>query len=125
MERDKYHSRAKEIYKDYLDENRKECVTSIFVLEETFNLSVFRGKGNPNYVDSISSLFLGEKNFFQIINFIPKEMLDIEKVLRTYLRPKRLLSFTDASLIYLYQVKNAECIISFDGHFDQIVERMY
>lgn len=124
VKRDKYHSRALEIYKN-LDASQKECVTSIFVLGETINLSIFRSKGNVKFLEDISSLFFGETNFFQIRDFIPNEIRDIAKVLKKYLTPKRLLSFTDASLIYLYRDLKAESVISFDDHFDNVATRVY
>ncbi len=45
--------------------------------------------------------------------------------LKKYTTPKRLLSFIDASLIYLYQKYNGDKILSFDSHFDSILKRLY
>jgi len=53
---------------------------------------------------------------------------DYEKiydVLTKYCTSKRLLSFVDASLIYMYNKHNAEYILSFDSHFDNITNRKF
>jgi len=122
-EKDKHHIRAREILMEM--EGSKRFITNCFVLEETFTLAVFRGGANPKLMNIISDVFFGKSNFFNIKYLMKKEMIDIKDILRKYISPKRMLSFTDASLIYMYEQLNAECIITFDSHFDQIVERMY
>ncbi len=57
--------------------------------------------------------------------FTLNEYQKIFDILRKYSAPKRLLSFVDASLIYLYQKVNATYILSFDSHFDQITSRLF
>ena len=47
------------------------------------------------------------------------------EIYKKYITPKRLLSFTDATLIYLFQKLKADYIISFDSHFDNILDRKY
>ena len=36
-----------------------------------------------------------------------------------------MLSYVDASLIFLYQKYKADYILTFDSHFDNILERLY
>lgn len=121
-ERDKNFQRAYEINSNIAQENKK-CMTSLFTVNEVFNLSIFRTHGNITNLEKFVSLFFGKDNFFKIYHFSEQELILISDILRKYLTPKRLLSFTDASLIYLYQKFNADFIVSFDKHFDNILNR--
>ena len=71
------------------------------------------------------ALFIGKDNFFNIVQFGAQEFAEIVEIYKKYITPKRLLSFTDASLIYLFQKLNADYIISFDSHFDNSLDRKY
>jgi len=121
-ERDKNFQRAYEI-NSKIEQEKKKCMTSLFVANEVFNLSIFRTRGNVSNLEKYVSLFFGNDNFFKIYHFSEQELILISDILRKYLTPKRLLSFTDASLIYLYQKFNADYIVSFDRHFDHILNR--
>ena len=47
------------------------------------------------------------------------------EILKKYANPKRLLSFVDASLIFLTKNVKARVLLSFDNHFDGIISRLY
>ena len=121
-ERDKNFQRAYEISSN-IEQEKKRCMTSLFTVNEVFNLSIFRTHGNINNLEKFVALFFGKDNFFKIYHFSEHELILISDILRKYLTPKRLIRFTDASLIYLYQKFNADYIVSFDRHFDNILNR--
>ena len=84
-----------------------------------------RYQGNVDRLKPFYELFWGEENFFKILLIERNEYMKIYKILKKYCSQKRLLSFVDASLIYLYQKLDATGLISFDQHFDNILNRIY
>ena len=122
--KDQYHQRAYEILTEIQKENVK-YFTNDFILNETFTLAINRSHGNLSFLEHYISLFYGKDNFFQVIQTIPKEFLNIIEICKKFITPKRLLSFADASLIYLYQKINADYLISFDSHFDNLLTRKF
>ena len=121
-EKDKYSERASEIL---LDLNEKELfLTNYLVLNETLTLAITRSKANKSFIDKIQELIWGQENFFQIIQLTPRDYKEVFEVLQKYTTPKKLLSFVDASLIFLNKKVNARAILSFDSHFDGIISRL-
>ncbi len=123
--KDKNYTRANEILENLFEEHRDIKITSYSVLNETFTLAVSRYYGNIQYLKDYYELFWGPENFFMIINIENNEYQKIYKILEKYCTPKRQLSFVDASLIYLYKKYKAKLIISFDSHFDNILNQLY
>ncbi|MGV9197751.1 MAG: type II toxin-antitoxin system VapC family toxin [Promethearchaeia archaeon] len=124
-EKDKNHSRANEILEKLYDEQQDVKLTTYSVLNETFTLAVARFRGNVERVNPYYELFWGDENFFRIALIERSEYKKIFQVLKKYCSEKRRLSFVDASLIYLYEKFDAEFIVSFDKHFDGLVNRLY
>lgn len=122
--KDQYHHRAYELLAEIQKENTK-YFTNYFILNETFTLAINRSRGNLSFLEHYFSLFFGKDNFFQVIQNTPQEFVNIIEICKKYVTPKRLLSFADASLIYLYQKINADYLISFDSHFDNILTRKF
>jgi predicted nucleic acid-binding protein len=122
--RDRYHERAYEIFKE-IEEKKPKFFTNYFIMNETLTLAVNRSNGNLSFLEQYISLFFEKDNFFQIIQNNPGDYKKIVAVYKKYVEAKRLLSFADASLIYLYQQLSANCIISFDSHFDTILNRKF
>jgi predicted nucleic acid-binding protein len=122
--RDRFHERAYEIFNEIV-EKKPKFVTNYFILNETLTLAVHRSNGNLSFLEQYISLFFEKDNFFQIVQNNPGDYKKIVAVYKRYVEPKRLLSFTDASLIHLYQQLNADSIISFDSHFDTILNRKF
>ena len=119
---DKYSDRASEIL---LSLNEKEIfLTNYLVLNETLTLAITRSKANKSFIDKIQELIWGQENFFRIIQLTPHDYKDVFEVLQKYTTPKKLLSFVDASLIFLNKKVNARAILSFDSHFDGIISRL-
>ena len=125
FKKDKNFQRAYELFDELKESKVQPLITNNLVLEETLTLVVARFNGNSFHLDKIYSLFWGEDNFFQIEYLKQDDYKTVFNDLKKYTNPKRLLSSVDASLITLYQKYNADKILSFDSHFDTIIERLY
>ena len=122
---DKNHQRALELFKELKEDYKKPFITNNLVVNEIFTLTTSRYKGNIYYLDEYFKLIWGNDNFFKIVQLLQEQYKEIFDTLRKYTDPKRLLSFVDASLIFLYEKVNAEALISFDNHFDGIISRLH
>ncbi|MHA1343437.1 MAG: PIN domain-containing protein, partial [Promethearchaeota archaeon] len=76
-------------------------------------------------LEKIYEIAWGQDRFFEIIQLDTENYKDIYDILKKYCTSKRLLSFVDASLIYIYQKHKADHILSFDRHFDNILNRYF
>ena len=122
-EKDKYSERALEIL---LDLNEKELLlTNYLTLNETITLAAVRSNANTSFMEKIFEIIWGQENFFKIIQLTAHDYREVFEVLRKYTTPKKILSFVDASLIFLNKKVNASAILSFDSHFDGIISRFY
>jgi predicted nucleic acid-binding protein len=124
-EKDTHFSRANEILDLLLDKYKEILLTPYLVVNETITLSVARYKGNMGFIKKYFELFWGNECFFELIKLEPKEYKKISQILKQYVSNKKRLSYTDASLIYLYKKYNATYLVSFDTHFDTILNRLY
>lgn len=122
---DKNHQRALELFKELKEDYKKPFITNNLVINEIFTLTNSRYKGNIHYLDEYFKLIWGNDNFFKIVQLLQEQYKEIFDTLRKYTAPKRLLSFVDASLIFLYKKFNADALISFDNHFDGIISRLH
>ncbi len=122
--KDKNYKRSNEILEKLTTYN-STILTNAFVVEETFTLTIARYGANLFYLDKYFNLFFGKDNFFKTIYFSSEDVKFIYEILKKDCTPKKLLSFVDASLIYLYNSNEAELLVSFDAQFDGIVSRMY
>ena len=122
--KDQYHERAYEILNKFEEENPK-YFTNYSIMNETLTLAIYRSHGNISFLEKYITLFFGNDNFFQVIQDTPQEFIKIVEICKKYVTSKRLLSFTDASIIYLYQKFNADYVVSFDSHFDNILNRKF
>lgn len=119
---DKYSERASQIL---LGLNEKEIfLTNYLVLNETLTLAITRSRANKSFIEKIYELIWGQENFFRMIQLTPRDYKEVFEVLQKYTTPKKLLSFVDASLIFLNKKVNARAILSFDSHFDGIISRL-
>ena len=125
FKKDKNHERALEILSELKDKIEHPLITNNLVLEEILSLVIFRFNGNVYHLEKVNELIWGKNNFFQILYLNKSEYLEIFNVLKKYTTSKRLLSSVDASLIFIYQKLNARKIISFDSHFDGILNRTH
>ena len=123
--KDRNHKRAFELFIELKKDSLKPLITNNLVISEIFTLTNSRFKGNIYYLDKYYELIWGHENFFKIIQIKSEEYKDVYTILKKYTTPKRLLSFVDASLIFLYKKFNAKAILSFDNHFDGIISRLH
>ena len=122
--KDKNRDRAIEIFRDFSDK-KHELITSYFVVGEVLTLAISRSSGDISLLEKIYNLIWGDEKIIKLYQFTLGEYQKIFDILRKYCTPKRLISFADASLIYLYEKFNADYILSFDSHFDQITKRLF
>jgi len=123
--KDKNHQRSLKLIKEVKENYNKPIITNYLVINELFTLVNSRFKGNPHYLDQYYSLIWGEDNFFNIIKLISEQHQNCYELLKKYTTSKRILSFVDASLIFLFQKLNASVLLSFDDHFDNIITRLF
>ena len=76
-------------------------------------------------LEKVYELIWGQDRFFKVIQLEFENYKEVYEVLKKYCTPKRMLSYVDASLIFLYQKYKADYILTFDSHFDNILERLY
>ncbi len=122
--KDKHFSRANEILALLLTKYKEITITPFLVLNETITLAVSRYHGNIEHVKKYFEMFWGNERFFDLIDIELNESQKIYRILKRYCTKKKQLSYTDASLIYLYKKYEAKYLVSFDSHFDDIVKRL-
>ena len=123
--RDKNHKRSLELMNKLKEHFNKPIITNYLAISELLTLVNSRFKGNPYYLDEYFKLIWGDDNFFKIIQLLPEHHKESYEILKKYANPKRLLSFVDASLIFLTTNLKAKALLSFDNHFDGIISRLY
>ncbi|MHA1278136.1 MAG: type II toxin-antitoxin system VapC family toxin [Candidatus Helarchaeota archaeon] len=124
MKQDNLYSVAQNILQETNWKKYGLIVTSSLVVNELLTLVNIRTKSNKTALKQIGQLIWGEENFFKIVFLSPTEFKEIAKLLHKYSTADLLLSFVDASLIYLSKKLNVTTIISFDKHFDGILTRI-
>ena len=123
--KDKNHQRSLEIFNSLEGLDKKELITNIFIVSETYTLMNARTHNNKAAIQDLDSLFWGEDNFFKIHHFSQEENIQISYILNKYSTSKKILSFVDASIIYLCNLLGYQSVISFDKHFDGILKRIH
>ena len=84
-----------------------------------------RTRGNPEAIKNLANVFWSNDCFFDIIYLNKNEYNQISQIMYKYTSPKKVISFVDASSIYLKNILQCNSIISFDDHFDGIIERIF
>jgi len=123
--KDKYHKDAKRIFNSDILNLNGPIYTSNLVISETYTLAMFRTKRDKNLLEHLYSIIDGKKKFFEIIYCTYADFQEIYKVFIKFSNKTKLLSFIDASLILLKDKLDCNLIVSFDNHFDGIIERIY
>ncbi len=119
--KDRNHALAAKALKEIDWKSEGPAITSDLVVNETYTLMNLRSGGNPTALESLNQLFWGGDLFFLIITQFREDYRNIADVLKKFTDPKRVLSFVDASLIYLANKFNYSTIFTFDSHFDGIL----
>ncbi len=125
IKKDKNHENSKNILKKLLNEKYKNIITTDLVINETYSLVNLRTKNNKSVIEKFHKLFWGDERFFNIIEIEMHEYKFIADIMNKYSTPKRILSFVDASLIFIGKKFKYNIIISFDEHFDGIFQRIF
>ena len=123
--RDKNHQRSLELMNELKENYNNPIITNYLVISELLTLVNSRFKANTYYLDEYFKLIWGDDNFFNIVQLLPEHYKESYEILKKYANPKRLLSFVDASLIFLTKNVKAKALLSFDNHFDSVISRLY
>ena len=129
VEKDIFHQKALALLETIQEKTMKTpslgFLTNQFVVQETYTLMNYRIK-QSHFLHKLDELFFGKARFFELYhsNSHIQEMKQIIQVMKDYIgmTPKRNLSFTDASLIHHAKLLGVNQILSFDGHFKNILE---
>jgi len=124
VKHDQRHSSALQIFKGTDWNSLGLIITTDLVVSEVYTLTNIRTKGNPQAIERVNQLMWGPENFFTIYWLNADDYKEIGKILTKYSNRNRILSFVDASLIYIAQKFEISNIISFDSHFDGILTRI-
>lgn len=98
--------------------------TSDYVLDETVTLTRVR-TGSFDAADTVASRILGDGRFpkvFELLNLGPDDVHEAIETFRKY--DDQNLSFTDASIVTVIESRDIEAVLSFDEHFDGVVNRI-
>ncbi len=94
-------------------------------MNEIYTLINARTRGNSEAIRNLGHLFWSNDCFFTIIYLNKKNYREISEIMYKYTSSNKILSFVDASLIFLKEFSKCNSIISFDNHFDGIIDRIY
>jgi len=111
LSKDQYHPQANALWES-LHQNNEACVTSNFVLDETFTL-LGRRAGYNFAAQRARNIYASES--FQILRPTKKEELKAIDFFEKY--SDQHLSFTDCVSFVLMQSKKINRIFTFDHHF--------
>jgi predicted nucleic acid-binding protein len=99
-------------------------LTINYVVQESY--AVFCNRiHNSTYLNTLDDFFYGKNCFFEILYVRADKTKDqeISKIMKENrdMKPKKVLSFVDASLIYMAKEISADAILSFDRHFEKVL----
>jgi len=119
--RDINHKRAVDLLKKALKGEYGHMYTSDYVFDEAVTVALVR-TGRPDIAIDIGRFILSSRKL-RILYVDKTVFMDSWKIFMKY--SKRGLSFTDAVSVSLMKRYGIDYIMSFDTHFDGIVERIY
>lgn len=117
--RDSYNKIADTLIRDALKGEYGQLYTSDYIYDESVTLALVRTK-NPDVVKDVSDTILSPR--IEMI-FVGEALF--ENAIKIFMKYfDRNISFTDATSIAVMGEYNIDHILSFDSHFDGIVERI-
>lgn len=124
---DKNHRMAKKILLNLEWKKYGMILTNDLVVNESFTLTHLRTKGNLQAINAMSEFVWGKERFFTIYQIQIENYPKIVDVMVKFsnVSKNELLSFVDASLIFLAKEQTIQDIVSFDHHFDGILTRIF
>lgn len=123
--RDKFHQRAQEILIEL--ENRKYGIpfSSDYVLDESMTLLNIRTKGlRKDLLQKMLSLFIGSQQIAKLLIIRYEWLEKISQIQIKFTKKNKILSFTDASNIFLCELYGITNIVSFDEHYEGILTQI-
>jgi predicted nucleic acid-binding protein len=127
-EQDKYHSRAKQLFKSILSKYG-QVFTSPYILAETSTLIAVRNPSHATeFLEKIQVYFIGNKKIAKLLNS-NEEIVNLswemmKNINRNAKTPKDIVSFVDCMNIVLCKKHQVDYIASFDHHFDPYLRRI-
>ncbi|HME52213.1 MAG TPA: hypothetical protein VKM55_08340 [Candidatus Lokiarchaeia archaeon] len=101
-----------------------QFITLNYVVQESYSVFSIRVH-DATYLDALDDLIYGKNSFFEIIYMDSNSHIDgaIIQIIKDHLleKPRKTLSFVDASLIYYGEQSQIDGILAFDSHFDTII----
>ncbi len=122
LKKDGHHVAAKKTFKDIDWAAHAPAFVPSTVVSETYTLTNFRTRGNHLARASLDVLFWGDDRFFTIVPVPQEDLQDIAQLLGKLTGPGRVLSFTDASLVFVARRYSITDIITFGSHFDGLLK---
>ncbi|OLS25496.1 MAG: VapC ribonuclease [Candidatus Heimdallarchaeota archaeon LC_3] len=121
--KDPDHQRAISILQDIAEKKFGNIFTSDYVYDEVMTLVNARMKGKRiDLLDKMSSLLISEEPIAKMIKIEKEWLEEIKNIQKKYSNQKRVLSYTDASNIYLCKKERIQKIVSYDKNFEGIIE---
>jgi len=121
LKKDEHHALATEILKGFDWTVHVPILVPSTVVAEVYTLTNFRTNGNRQAIASLDLLFWGDDRFFTIVPLPQEELRPIAQVMSKLTEPGRILSFTDASLIFIGRKYGVKDIVTFDLHFNGLL----
>jgi len=119
--KDRNHARAIELLRRAAGGEYGSVFTSDYVFDETVTLALMRTK-DPAIALEVGEVILGNPSFSELLYVGDETFADAWALFKRY--TGRVLSFTDCTILALMKMAKIESLISFDGGFDGIVERI-
>jgi predicted nucleic acid-binding protein len=121
---DANYSRANELLDDLLGGKWGTRITSDYVLDEAITVTWVRTK-RKELVSQVYEYIFG-KEAICLLQPFPKELIsEAWDIFQKYSEPKRLLSFTDCTLLAYAKNRDITFLISFDSQFDGLITRIH
>ena len=129
LPKDSFHENSKRLLQEMSKGTYGLIYTSPYIIAETSTLLLIRTHNHLGLLKKFETLVFGDKRFFQILSWTPT--LDAEvfklflKLNRKAKSKKEYFSYIDVTSIYLCQYHQIENILSYDSHFDIILNRIF
>ncbi len=121
LKKDEHHALATGILEGFGWAAHAPILVPSTVVAEVYTLTNFRTNGNRQAISSLDVLFWGDDRFFTIVPVPQEDLSAITQVMSKLTEPGRILSFTDASLIFIARKYSVEDIVTFDSHFNGLL----
>jgi len=123
--KDVHHQRAQTLWQEIAIGTYGKIYSSDYVLDESLTLLNIRTHGKrTDLLLKMNALFLGIKPLASLIKIEPNWLEEISKLQLKLTKDNEPVSFTDASNIVACKKNQISHIISFDGHFEGLLDQI-